>query len=47
MIFQREYAEQGNRMEKMTREIRTLTRWITALTVVNTVAVITALALGG
>jgi len=46
MIFQREYAEQGDRMEKMTRRIQTLTWWIAGLTVINTAAVIAALVMG-
>jgi len=44
-IFQRDREAEGDRMESMTREIRTLTRWITVLTVVNTAAVIIALIL--
>ena len=46
VIFQRDRDEEGDRMQKMTREIRTLTWWITGLTVVNTAAVITAVRLG-
>ena len=45
VIFQRDLASQGDRMEAMTRRIQKLTRVIVWLTVVNTVAVITALVL--
>ena len=44
-IFQRDLEAQGTRMEGMTRTIRLLTWVITALTVVNTAAVIIAVAL--
>ena len=45
-ILQRDVEEQTERMMQMTAEVRSLTRWITGLTVVNTAAVIAALLLG-
>jgi hypothetical protein len=45
-ILRRDLEEQTERMMRMTREVRSLTRWIAVLTVVNTGAVIAALWLG-
>ena len=45
-IQRRDVEEQTERMVRMMAEVRSLTRWITAFTVINTVAVILALWLG-
>ena len=45
-ILRRDVEEHTERMVGMTREVRTLTRWITLLTLINTGAVIAALWLG-
>ena len=44
-ILRRDVEEQTDRMVQMTREVRTLTRWITVLTVINTGGVVAALLL--
>ncbi len=44
-IFQIDLARQGDRMEKMTRQMRTLTWWIAGLTVINTAGVIVGVVL--
>ena len=46
-ILRRDVEEQTERMVRMTGEVRSLTRWIAGLTVVNTGAVIAALWMGG
>ena len=45
VIFQRDLADQGDRMELMTQRIQTLTWWIMGLTVVNTLGVVATLVL--